>query len=364
MRLLGVVLFILLASMLVFTMFSGCSKECEECQTCPDCPDTNATNIDPPYIEDISGPGELTIGNSGDFSYEVLTDTSIVRSSWIFFANSDEYSDYFFPEAGASEGSWTPDDNPPNMFANADTGETPSFTYSMRGIFTATLEIEDADGYIARGGTFVQVEPAVPDTDEHPILIAPGLSDTLSGNEFALLNYGLWSSDGCLASVYADSFHILKTFCFIDSLSGSDDRYVYSWVEAGKIVRVAGSKSNLATISLNFDIVGAMLLWDAAATDYVKYSIYVKTRLADGGLPETHYIYSKIIDGTDGDQSYYLNSNHNAMLEINFAGDEEYEFWFGEKIQVLSSPGAGAALCFDGENGMTKLNYVIMSLPK
>ena len=364
MRLLGVVLFILLASMLVLTMFAGCSKECEECQRCPDCPDTNATNIDPPYIQNILGPGELTVGDNGDFSYEVLTDTSIVRSSWIFFANSDEYSDYFFPGAGASEGNWTPDSEPPNMFANADTGETLSYTYSRRGVFTATLEIEDADGYVERSGTFVQVEPAVPDTDENHIIIAPGLTDTVYGDEFAMLDCALWASDGCLASAYADSFDVFKNFAFIDSLSGIDDRYVSSSVKSGKIIQVAGAASNPGTLFVNFDVIGAMHLWDAEPTDFVKYSVFVTTRLTDGGLPETQYVYSKTLDGSEGDQSYYLDSNYEISIPVNFEGSEEYKLWVGTKIEILSSEGAGAAICFDGENGMTRLNYVILALDK
>ena len=358
-------LLVFLFSIFIFSMFYGCCEECEECQECPECADTNYTHIDPPYIQNITAPEELVVGNSGDFSYEVLSDTGIVRSSWIFFANSEENSDFFYPEEGSYEGEWVPDEDIPDMFENADTGVSVSHLYSHRGIFTATLEIEDADGYVERDGRIVNVLPAEPDTDESPILLAPGLTDTAFGEDFTLLDYGLWATGGCLASVWEDSFPVLRNFCFVDSLSGVGEKYVYSWIECGKILRVAGSKSNLATISVNFDIAGALHIWDAAETDYVQYSVYLSTRMIDGGLPETHYIYSKSLEGIDGDQSYYLNSNHTKILEINFAGDEEYEIYFGVKVKALISDGGGAAICFDNDElGFTGLNYMILSLPK
>lgn len=349
-----------LLTILLLLLVVGCSKD----EECPECPDVNRTDVEPPYIEAVSGPSEITVGESADFFCDVLTDAPIVRYSWVLSPASYGNEDYFFPPEGTSEGEWTPTGTVPDMFADADTGAEVSNIYASRGCFAIAIEIEDTDGYIERGGTMLKVNPAVPDTDANPTMLYPGLADTIWGSEFTLMDYGLWASGGCMAASKTGSYNIAHNFAFIDSLSGYGDRYVNLWWETGKVLRIPGGEVHPADVIVNFDAFGTMHLWNAAEIDYARYSIYVISRMLDGGLPEKHIIYSKTLIG-DGDyRAFLVNSSNEVSLITNFEPDEEYEFWFGVEIEALVSSGAGSAICFDGENGMTKLNYVVFLLQK
>ena len=348
-------------SVLILVVFSviffGCCKDCN----CPECPPENDTNIDPPYIISVDGPTEVTVGNSADFSCEVLSDAPIDSFLWDLEPSFDLASDYYYPAAGSEEGEWTPTGERPDIF-NADIFDTnASFIYEKRGIYTAVLEIKDEDGYIEFGNTIVQVDPETPDTFADIVQLAPGLQDTIYSSTFEALNYGLYASDGCMASVYADSFNTLHSMAYIDSFSGPEDRYVQEWISTGKRLQVFTGEPTPADVRVDYDISSAIHLWDSSDIDYVQVTVYLNIIHEDNGRSYLFHLLRQRFTSADG-EAYYLNSHHNMNCPFDFNGGF-YTLWFGVKIDIYSSQG-GAAFCMDNSDNFVKLNYIYIDLNK
>lgn len=338
-------------------IFFGCCKDCN----CPDCPSENNTNIDPPYIIAVDGPVEITVGNSADFSCEVFSDATIDSFLWDLEPSFDSTSDYYYPTTGTSEGEWTPIGERPDIFATDVADTSASYNYETRGVYTAVLEIKDTDGYIERGNAIIQVEPETPDTFADIIQLAPGLQDTIYSSTFEALDYGLYASDGSMASVYADSFDVLHCMAYIDSLSGPEDRYVEEWISTGKRLQVFTGEPTPADVRVDYDIASAIHLWDSADVDYVRVTVYLNIIHEDNGRSYLFHLIRRTFTNADG-AANYLNSNHNMNCPFDFNGGF-YTLWFGVKVDIYSSQG-GAAFCMDNSDNFVRLNYIYIDLNK
>ncbi|RKZ29644.1 hypothetical protein DRQ36_07990 [bacterium] len=376
-------LFVVILSLALLLSF-GCEK-CEECEDCPPCDtfyicdtlydtlvvcdtivvcDSNYTDIDPPFIEEISGPHEITLGGEAAFGCSVLTDAPLVRMSWDLFAETGENIDYFYP-ADPTEGPFTPWGTVPATFIETDTGASPTHTYDKRGKYTAVLEIEDEDGYIEHDGFVVFAVPTVPDTNADPRIVRAGIPDSIYGEDFELLRFGLIADNRIPVSVYADSYDQFHAFANINSDYLPGPNYIQTRVETGKCLRIEGAGDFRMEITVDYDIAGALHIRGGDIGDYVRYSAYMTLR-ETGGFPETHYLYSYTLDGIDGDQAYYINNEQVITDTVIVWGMLEYEFWFGvETVQFIGgSGGTGSSVCFDGTDGFTKLNKIKVYMEK
>ncbi|MCK5832714.1 hypothetical protein KAH81_03490 [bacterium] len=322
--------------------------------------DTNYTNVDPPFIESVTGPGQLIVGNEAQFYCEILSDAEILRKSW----NLDLSAGGYFYPSSVTEGGFTPSGLRPDPFVQTDTGEAPTFNYSKRGKYTAALEIEDADGYIERSGTMVSVIPETADSAGVHIVRAAS-TDTVLGEDFDFLRFGLIADNVVPACVYADGYDAFSAYSYIDCDISPGYRIVRTKVETGKRIGIEGSGWFVARISVDFDVEGALHLWGGGSEDMVEYAAYITVQHTDG-LPRTHYIYSKSLNSSSLDEAFYLNGNHVVEDTLNVMGNEEYEFWFGvETFQYLApSDSSGSAVCFDDAVAPTKLNRVMFTLEK
>ncbi|MCD6594632.1 hypothetical protein J7L68_03045 [bacterium] len=349
-----VIIVVVFLSML---FIGGCCKDCN----CPDCSPENNTNIDPPYIIAVDGPVEITVGNTADFSCEVFSDAVIDSFLWDLEPSFDATSDYYYPTAAVAEGEWTPTNERPDIF-NTDVADTSaSYTYDKRGVYTAVLEIKDTDGYIECGNAIVRVNPETPDTFADIIQLAPGLQDTIYSSEFEALNYGLYASDGCMASVYADSFNVLHSVAYIDSLSGLEDRYIQEWISTGKRLQIFTGEATPADVRVDYDISSAIHLWDSADIDYVQITVYLNIIHENNGRSYLFHLIRQTFTSADG-AAYYLDSNHNMNCPFDFNGGF-YTLWFGVKVDIYSSQG-GAAFCMDNDENLVRLNYIYIDLNK
>ncbi len=336
-------------------LIAGCSKDCPECE---DCPEENPTDVEPPFINNIYGPGDIIIGNLADFGCDIVSDADIIQYSWDLTPFTGDSTDYYFPDDGTPQGEWTPTGERPSLISADAEDSVASYTYYNRGIFIPLLQIEDEDGYIERANTVVRVNPETPDEFDDIVQLAQGLEDTIYGNEFEVLRFGAWTTNGCLASIYTDGYNEFHDFCYIDSLSGWNERQIYSWVETGKKLQVFAGEPVPGDIVADFDIAGALHLWDYQPEDYIEITVYLSF-ISESGISETFYLFSETLQASD---AYWLNSNHNITIPIT-VNEGYYEIWFGLQVEVYSQSG-GAAVCLDGENGFTLLNYVFITLNK
>jgi len=350
--------FLIIIALVAFTViFNGC---CDECDVCDECPDPNETGIDPPYIESVTGPGHVTVGTAGDFSCSVLSDADIIRYSWGLHPGSGSGVDYYFPAPGASEGVWTPDGSRPTLFVPDDSSATVSASYLSRGVYSVMVEIEDADGYTERERTIVFIDPVEPDVCEDSLEMMAGMTDSIKGEDFEMLRFGMWTSEKAYGCSYADSLNTFNQFGYIESLDstdGDEDQYFYTYAECGDMISVIGGKDNIAVVTVNFDIKGAMHIWDATASDYVKFSMYVSKTMQDS-YPETQYLFSQTLSGDEPNPAYYFDSTREVVITTNFEGMMLFEFWVGAEIEIACSGGAGGAVCFDGDDAYIRINKV------
>ncbi len=350
------VFFVLLA-LIPLMIFTACEKEEPNCPD-GDC-DTNNTNVDPPFIRSISGPGQITVGSEAEFICEVLSDAPVVRKSWNIDLSS---ADYFFP-ASASEGFFTPSGARPCAFVETDTGDSPTFTYDKRGKYTIGLEIEDSDEYVERAGTMIFVIPPTPDSGGVHVVRAAS-TDTVYGEDFDFLRFGLISDGAIPACVYSDGYDNYSAYGYIDGAIVPGYKTIRTNAETGKRIGIEGSGWFVARISVDFSVEGALHLWGGGVEDVVQYSVYMTLKHATG-LTRTHYLYSKRLDAASNG-AFYLNNTHVIEDTLNVMGNEEYEFWFGVETFQFHAPAdsTGSAVCFDRAVNPTKLNRVMFTLEK
>jgi len=349
---------LLFAISILILAFVGCDNNDDNGITAP--ADTNHTNVDPPFISDVNGPYEIEVGSDAVYSCTILSDADIIRRSW----NLDLFADDYFYPATATEGAFTPTGTMPSPFVETDTGQTPTFVYANRGKYTAALEIEDADGYVERGGTMAFVVPITADDPSIHVVRAASV-DTLDGSEFDILRFSLIADNSVPACVYADGYDKFFAYSHIDNEIAPGYRIVRTAAETGKHLGIEGSGLFVARIIVDFDVEGSLNLWGNNPDDFVEYSTYLKIKHVDG-LTRMHYLYSKRLDWTSTEQGYYLDGNHVIEDTLNVMGNEEYEFWFGVETFQYHAAGdsAGSAVCFDGVDAPTLLNKVTFELEK
>ncbi len=337
--------------------FWGCSKECPEC---PECPRVNDPGIDPPYIELVSGPYELEVGQAGDFVCEAVSDTQITGYLWDLTPQTHPGEDYFIPPVGTPEGSFTPTGERPSLFCADDSGSCVSASFDSRGSFAIAVQVEDANGYVKRDGIVVDVSPAEPDTFASPVILYPGVPDTIWGDEFEAFRSGVVATGGCLAAAYPASFDKLQLFAYADTLCEGGEKYVHSWCEVGKLLRVTGDKVTPANITAGFSLKGAAHLWDASPYDYVRLITYIAL-VPDGGAPLIIHLTSQTVDATEGEAAYCFNTDYEITVHASLQGLTDYVLWFGVSAEVSCS--GGAAVCLDNEkDALVALNYVVVEL--
>ncbi|HDR91351.1 MAG TPA: hypothetical protein ENN75_03775 [candidate division Zixibacteria bacterium] len=324
--------------------------------------DTNYTDLDPPFIKDVSGPGSVVEGNSAAFSCSIYTDAPIVSYRWDFLATSDGFEDYFYP-AGLANGTFTPSGTAPSPFQHEATGYTASYTYDNRGRYTAILEIEDEDGYIEYGGTRVAVDPSTPDTPGPDFIVRVGMPESLYVENFDYKRHAVIADHRIPASVYHDDSDDFKAFAHVSDEYLSGQRYIQTRAELGRVVQLEAFGDYICELTWDIDIQGALHYWGSNADDVVMYSIY-STMKMDTGLPQTRCIYRKALDGSSGDQAYFINENISVTDSVLVWGMHEYEVWLGIETVQLLSPGAGSAVSFDGDDGFTKLNKLLLYMDK
>lgn len=339
----------------------GCSKDC------PQCPEENKTDVDPPFIQSISSPGQITVGSSANFSCLIKSDAPITRKSWNLFAETGANANILYP-SGTVNGPWNPGIDQPEFFVQTDTGANVSRVYNKRGIYNILLEIKDADNYIERGGTRLFVKPTRPDTSANPMLIvADNDFHEVPGRNFEFLYFSLAGDNAYPASVYADTFNIFKAFAHLNCDDGQP-KTLQSRIETSKYIQIEGVGGYYGVFRVNFDIYGTMHLWSTSHDDFIRFSVYMMLRetLPTYGLPVKRYLYSQTIFGNDVESAYSFNANHMVEDTIMIEGMFEYELTFGvEIVQYLAGDDStGSAICFDGTRGMTKLNGIFVKLDK
>lgn len=324
--------------------------------------DTNYTHLDPPFIKEVYGPGIITQGNSAAFSCSIYTDSPIISYRWDLFAASAGFESYFFP-AGLSEGSFTPSGTAPFPFQPEATGYSANYTYENRGRYTAILEIEDEDGYIEYGGTRVAVDPTTPDTPGPDFIVRVGMPESLYVSNFDFKRYALIADHKIPASVYHDNDADFKAFAHVSDNYFSGQRYIQTRAELGRVLQLEAFGDYICELTWDIDVQGALHYWGSNSGDVVMYSIY-STMKMDTGLPQTRCIYRKTLLGNDGNQSFFVNRNIAVTDSVLVWGMHEYEVWLSiETVQMLGA-GAGSAICFDGDNGFTRLNKLNVYMDK
>lgn len=342
----------------------GCTEEDTPTNT-----DQNETDVDPPYINSITGPIEAIIGSEVNFACDVASDADIDRYSWSFMAGTGDNSDYFYPADGTTEGLWTPSGEAPDPFTEQANGSAATYTYNNRGRFMATLEVEDSDDYIKRQGYMVSVLPDEPDTSVFPPIIRAGLTEDIDGEDLNFQRFYSSADDKALVSVFADSENVLHSFGYADNNDLHGDRIIVTRAEAGERLRVEGEGYFIMELTFDFDLNGAVHMWNPQAGDMVQISTYVTMNpLSEGGTPATAYLTDHAFFGSDGDQSYYFNGNHVVTDSVIVYASHEFEWqmMFGlETMQIVTgSDSSGSAVCFDGEDGFARLNSVSIFIDK
>ncbi len=347
----------LVAAFLLLIVFSGCSEECEPC---PECPPENPTDVEPPFIHNINMPAELTVGQSADFSAEVLTDAPITSFNWDLTPAVDTGAEYFYPAAGTEEGEWTPSGEWVNLFVPDVSESTASFTYNTRGIFSVAVEIADTDGYVERASALLPVYPETPDTFADIVAMAPGLEDTIYGETFEAVRCGGWLTSGAMAAAYPAGYDTLHLFAYVDSFSSLEERYVHMWIETAKRIQVFTGEPTPADVRVDFDLTGAMHLVNAAEDDYVKVTVYLVIIHEDNGRTYHSVLTEYTIYGPE--EHYYINTHINRNTAFEFNGGY-YTLWVGVEVEIVSSQG-NAAFCMDNADNMLKVNYIYLNLNK
>jgi len=324
--------------------------------------DTNYTDLDPPFIKEVVGPGTIIEGGIAAFSCSVFTDSPIISYLWDFFATSAGSEGYFFP-AVLEDGSFTPVGTAPYPFVAEDSGYTASYTYDYRGKYNAILQIIDDDGYTEYDGTRTSVGPTAPDSAGPDIIIRAGIPESLLVADFDYKRFGLIADHAIPAAVYVDDLGNLQTFAHVDNDYLPGSKYIQTRAELGRYLLLEGFGDFFCELTWDIDIKGAMHYWGTGGSDIVMYSIYSSMKM-DDGLPQTRCIYRKTLYGDGGDQAYYIDENIAVTDSVAIWGMHEYEVWLAvETVQMLSD-GAGAAICFDGANGMTTLNELHIYMDK
>ncbi len=324
--------------------------------------DSNYTDLDPPFIEDVFGPGNVTVGEEAAFGCSVYTDAPIIAYRWDLMASTEGFEDYFYP-AVAMEGDFTPVGSAPFPFQPEDSGYTSSYTYDYRGRYTSILQIEDEDGYIEYAGTRVAVDPTAPDSAGPDFIVRVGMAESLFVDDFNFKRHALVADHRIPAAVYHDDESDFHAFAHVDDIYLTGTRYIQTRAEMGRILQLEAFGDYICELTWDIDVQGALHYWGDNASDVVMYSIYSSMKM-DDGLPQTRCIYRKSLTGDGGDQAYYIDRNISVTDSVLVWGMHEYEVWLAVETVQMLGPGGGGAVCFDGENGFTRLNKVDIYMDK